>query len=235
MRCASSVSIILFCAISLLGACGNDDDDEPTPAPGGGPAALTDLDGNSYPVVQIGDQYWMGTNLRTTRYCDGTSIPQITGNTEWTLASGGAWCHYENDASHDATYGKLYNWLVMDGPCSVCPTGWHVPNDSDWTELTDFLGGGGVAGGKLKSTGTEYWQSPNTGATNSSGFAALPGGLRVTDAGASTDMGTDAYFWSTSSINPGNGRYYKLTHWQSGSTRSDAEKRYGFSVRCIRD
>jgi uncharacterized protein (TIGR02145 family) len=135
-----------------------------------------DVDGNVYNTVTIGAQVWMAENLRTTKYNDGTSIPLVTDSTKWSDLSTPAHCWYNNDkASYKATYGALYNWYTV-ATDNLCPTGWHVPTTAEWQILKDYLGSS-VDGGKLKESGTTHWKSPNKGATNESGFTALPGGL----------------------------------------------------------
>jgi uncharacterized protein (TIGR02145 family) len=137
---------------------------------------VTDIDGNIYHTVTIGTQVWMVENLKTTKYRNGDPIPNVTGNA-WAALTTGAYCWYNNDAAtYKATYGALYNWYAVADSRNIAPTGWHVPTDAEWTTLTTFLGGESVAGGKLKETGTNHWTSPNTGATNETGFTALPGG-----------------------------------------------------------
>jgi uncharacterized protein (TIGR02145 family) len=139
---------------------------------------VTDIDGNTYNTVQIGTQVWMSENLKTSRYRNGGSIPYVVGNTEWQALTTGAWSYYNHDEANNAVYGKLYNWYTVKGD-TLCPSGWHVPTDAEWTTLTTFLGSD--AGGKMKETGTTLWKSPNTGADNSSGFSARPGGYRYSD------------------------------------------------------
>jgi uncharacterized protein (TIGR02145 family) len=142
---------------------------------------VTDGDGNVYNTVTIGTQIWMKGNLKTMKFNYGTSIPNVTDNTTWAGLTSAAYCWYNNDAAtYKTTYGALYNWYAVDVASNdgknVCPAGWHIPSDAEWTTLTDYLGGASVAGSKLKETGTTHWLSPNTGATNESGFTALPGG-----------------------------------------------------------
>jgi uncharacterized protein (TIGR02145 family) len=140
---------------------------------------LTDVDNNTYKVVKIGTQVWMAENLKTTRYNDGSAIPLVTDNTEWNNLTTPGYSWYNNDsATYAQTYGALYNWYTVETG-NLCPTGWHVPSDAEWTTLTDYLGGEAIAGGKLKETGTAHWDSPNTGATDETGFTAFPGGNRT--------------------------------------------------------
>ena len=198
---------------------------------------MTDLDGNVYKTVTIGTQTWMAENLRTTRYNDGTSIPDRTDITEWSHYFTGAYCNYNNTKNADsiATYGRLYNWYAVQSG-KLAPQGWHVPSDAEWTSLTNYLGGAGVAGGKLKETGTMHWSSPNTESNNESGFTALPGGLRYSD-GAFSALGSSGYWWSSSESSAQNPWYrWLLGNNYNGVRRfQGTSKMFGFSVRCVRD
>ena len=136
--------------------------------------SMTDQQGNVYKTIVIGTQEWMAENLKTTVYRNGNAIDNIIDNTQWIGLTTGAWASYNNDSQYDCPYGKLYNWFAVADPRHVCPTGWHEPTDAEWTTLTDYLGGEEVAGGKMKSAGTQYWIGPNTDATNESGFSGLP-------------------------------------------------------------
>jgi uncharacterized protein (TIGR02145 family) len=176
----------------------------------------------------------MAENLRTTTYANGDPIPNVTDNTQWQILTTGAWAHYNNDSQYENPYGKLYNWYTVDDPRNVCPTGWHVPTDAEYTLLTDYLGGEPVAGSKMKSTGTQYWLSPNTDATNESGFSGLPGGSRDYD-GTFSSIGGDGYWWSSTEDDTGLAWYRYLYYYDGGVDRSYYNKRYGFSVRCLRD
>jgi uncharacterized protein (TIGR02145 family) len=175
---------------------------------------VTDIDGNTYNTVQIGTQVWMSENLKTSRYRNGGSIPYVLGNAAWAALTTGAWSNYVHDAANDPIYGKLYNWYTTLGD-TLCPTGWGVPTDAEWTILTTYLGGESVAGGKMKSIGTAYWSSPNTGATNESGFSVLPGGYRNSD-GSFYDVRGSAFFWSATENDNSFAWYRFLTNysWQ---------------------
>ena len=140
--------------------------------------AVTDIDGNIYATIQIGEQVWMAENLRANHYRNGDPIPNVTDGVEWKGATSGAWCHYELKSEYETPYGKLYNWYTVVDSRNVCPTGWHVPTDQELNVLTDFLGGSVEAGDALKSTGAWFWDSSNVGATNRSGFSGLPTGWR---------------------------------------------------------
>jgi uncharacterized protein (TIGR02145 family) len=202
-----------------------------------GMPTVTDYNGNIYNTVQIGTQCWMKENLKTTHYRNGTPIPNVTNNSTWVGLTSGAYCWYNNDyATYGATYGALYNWYAVDNSNGLCPTGWHVPTDAEWTILTNFLGGQSVAGGPLKGTGTAHWNSPNTGATNSSGFTALPGGERNYVNGNFASIGNNGFWWSSTAHSTTNAWSRMLYYHGSSVFRSSTYKRgTGFSVRCVRD
>ena len=199
---------------------------------------ITDVENNTYKTVQIGTQAWMAENLKTSKYSDGTTIPNITDNTQWKNNTTGAWAYYNNDATNNAKYGKLYNWYAVskttNGNKNVCPTGWHVPTDAEWTVLTDYLGGASVAGGKLKEVGTTNWDSPNTDATNTSLFTGLPGGFRNTN-GNYEDIGIFGSWWSSTEGNAGSAWFRSLIFNSGLASSYSTNKKYGFSVRCLRD
>ena len=198
--------------------------------------ACTDADFNIYPVVIIGTQIWMAGNLKTTKYNDGTAIPNVTDNISWNTTAAGAYCDYSNTPTYSNTYGRLYNWYVVTttNPKKICPTGWHVPTDAEWTTLSASSGGESVAGGKLKETATTHWTSPNTGATNETGFTALPGGYR--DGSGSFGLTGSYGFWWSSSISGSTYAWYRYTNNTSSSIGSgDNDQHAGFSVRCLKD
>ena len=198
--------------------------------------ACTDGDFNIYPVVTIGTQTWMAENLKTTKYNDGTAIPNVTDNATWSTTSSAAYCDYFNNFTNSNTYGRLYNWYTVasTNPKKVCPTGWHVPTDPQWATLSTYLGGEGVAGGKLKETGTTHWLTPNTGATNVTGFTALPGGYRNTS-GTFGLIGNTGYWWSATAGSSTYSWYYYIYFGNSNLTRLDHENHFGSSVRCLKD
>jgi len=204
-------------------------------------------DGNEYNWVQIGDQVWMAENLAYL-----PSVNMVADGSEY--AAGSYYYVYGYDGTNVAdakatdnyaTYGVLYNWTAaMEGEASsttnpsgiqgVCPAGWHLPSDAEWTVLTDYLGGESVAGGKLKETGTTHWASPNTGATNETGFTALPGGVRSYD-GIFSGIGDTGYWWSATEGSADDAWYRVVNYYHSGVSRYDYYKELGFSVRCLRD
>jgi uncharacterized protein (TIGR02145 family) len=200
----------------------------------GCPATVTDIDGNSYNIVQIGTQCWMQKNLKVTRYRNGDSITNITNYTQWANLTTEAYCDYNNIASNSTIYGKLYNYFAVVDSRNICPTGWHVPSNVEWTILTTYLGGESVAAGKLKETGTTHWQSPNTGATNETGFTALPGGDR-NYIGSFSNKGSIGFWWSSTEFNTNDGYHRCIYNHTTNFYSYSSSKVHGFSVRCIKD
>jgi uncharacterized protein (TIGR02145 family) len=197
--------------------------------------ACTDGDYNIYQVVVIGTQTWMAENLKTTKYNDGTAITNVTDNTAWSALSTAAYCDYANTPTYSNTYGRLYNWYAVasTNPKNVCPAGWHVASDAEWTTLATYLGGESVAGGKLKETGTTHWLSPNAGATNETGFTAISGGYRPTS-GTFGLLGNSGFWWS-STPNASYAWYYYMYYGDSSINPGDNDRHAGFSVRCLKD
>lgn len=195
------------------------------------------IDGNVYNTVTIGTQGWMKENLKVTKYRNGDAIPTTT---PATLDISGEtspkyqWA-YNGDNNNAATYGLLYTWYAITDSRGVCPTSWHVPADSEWTTLTGYLGGGTVAGGKMKEAGTTHWNSPNTGADNSSGFTALPGGYRFSN-GTFVSIGGSGSWWSATESGERGAWDRGLLYNHGGVFRSSYfNKGDGVSVRCVRD
>ena len=194
---------------------------------------VTDIDGNVYNTVTIGTQTWMLENLKTTKYNDGTDIPNITDVGTWEGLLTPGYCWYENDIDNKATYGALYNFYTVN-TAKLAPTGWHVPTDEEFTTLTDYLGGAYIAGGKLKEAGTEHWYSPNAGATNETGFTALPGGFR-SQYGLFDFIKGGGFWWSATegSATEAHGRNM---YYDGRDVWIDyGSKKFGASVRCIKD
>ena len=222
-------TIILIALMVLLYGCIKDDDTQSK-------ITVTDIDGNLYHTVTIGTQTWMKENLKTTKYRNGdligTTTPaslniidESTPKYQWA---------YDGNISNVATYGRLYTWYAVTDSRNVCPVGWHVPSDAEWTELTDYLGGEDVASGKLKETGTTHWSDPNEGATNETGFTALPGGFRF-DNGSFDVIGGYGYWWSATESDAASGWYRLMNCGNAYVFRSNYLKVVGVSVRCIRN
>jgi len=256
-------------------------------------STVKDIDGNEYPTVVIGEQEWMAENLKTTRFNDGTSIPLVTDELKWNRTFSPAYTWYNNDKDqYKDAYGALYNWYAVNTE-KLCPQGWHVPTEAEWSILTDYLGGKTIAGGKMKiitkerkktEQATAYkaededdilkeldqktgkavekekstqetnqdrksgpaipgnqsltgWDSPNTGATNESGFSALPGGERLyyEENISFTNMGAHGFWWTATESSPGVA-WVRLVYFNNSHiSRLDRSKRDGFNVRCLRD
>ena len=193
---------------------------------------VTDIDGNKYKTVTIGTQEWIVENLNVEHYRNGDPIPQVTDADEWSKLTTGAWCFYENKTSNGKTYGKLYNWYAVNDPRGLAPKGWHIPSDAEWTKLTDYLGGGDVAGGKLKAE--TLWESPNESATNESGFTAFPGGFRR-GIGSFDGVGLYDCFWSSSEYDDYFALCRELDYDYSGVYSDHDVKVSGMSCRCVRN
>jgi uncharacterized protein (TIGR02145 family) len=199
---------------------------------------VTDVDGNVYNTVLIGNQCWMRSNLKVSKYRSGEIISSVLINNDWKNLSYGAFSIYNNNLTDNDLYGKLYNHYAVTDSRGLCPTGWHVPSEIEWNTLVNFLGGFNVAGGPLKSTTTlpssGGWKSPNTGATNSSGFSGLPGGRREYN-GNFQDVAVGGDWWSSSVYSGSSG--FSLSVYSSSSTISPgvSPPTLGLSVRCLRD
>jgi uncharacterized protein (TIGR02145 family) len=215
-------AVILFC-IGLTGCRTN---------------PLKDIDGNVYKTVTIGTQVWMAENLKTTKYNDGTAIPLVTNFDTWSASTIDAYCWYNNDSTNKEVYGALYNWYTVNTK-KLCPTGWHVPADAEWTTMANYLEGENVTdskltGGKLKEKGTTHWKSPNTGATNESGFTALPGGYRSYN-GSFNFIEISGYWWSSTEYSATNVYFWSIRYKYNLVYKYISDKPNGFSVRCLRD
>lgn len=193
---------------------------------------VSDIEGNKYKIVKIGEQWWFAENLKTTKYNDGSPITNITDNNQWFSATSEGFCWNENNETTKDTYGAYYNWYAVNSE-KLCPDGWHVPSPEEWETLITYLGGEEIAGGKMKLTGTDNWQTSNKDATNESGFSALPAGYRNLTDGTFQDMGWGANFWSSDNSNAPKSIFLD---YNSGKTVfQDQSKGHGFSVRCIKD
>ena len=218
----------------------------------GGTGTLTYIDGNVYHTVTIGTQVWMLENLKTTKYRDGTNIPNITDNTAWGYLTTGAYSDSDNTPSNSATYGRLYNWYAVTDAHNICPTGWHIPTDTEWTVLENYLiandynyngttTGNNYAKSLAATTNWEY--STTIGAVgntdyptyrNKTGFTALPGGYRVVD-GTFYSIGYSGSWWSSTEHGVIYAWYRYMNHSYACVIRFNFYKSYGLSVRCVRD
>jgi uncharacterized protein (TIGR02145 family) len=198
------------------------------------PGPVTDIDGNLYETVRIGNQVWMAENLRTTKLNDGTEIKLINKSQEWNIAIDPAFCWYNNDSSlFKVPFGALYNGHTALNE-NICPSGWHMPDNEEWKELIEFLGDSEAAGGKLKVEGSAQWHSPNTGADNSSMFSALPAGMRYFE-GTFSSLSYFTAFWSVNEADNASQYFVSLSYLDSKASLSTKSKKQGFSIRCVRD
>ena len=224
-------NVFLVIMVVLIVACSKDSAEAPP--------TITDIDGNVYETVVIGNQTWMKSNLNVSKYQDGTPIPEVTDPVVWAGLTTGAWCYYGNNPEN----GKLYNWFAVVGVYDnaslnnlslrkkLAPTGYSIPTDAEWTTLTSFIGS--EAGGKMKETDTSNWTSPNSEATNSSGFTALPGGICISN-GDFHFIGYYGYWWSATSADAATAWNRSLGYNSSIACRSYDDKNYGLAVRCIK-
>jgi uncharacterized protein (TIGR02145 family) len=191
------------------------------------------FDGHDYGLVAIGDRCWFQQNLQSTHYANGASIDHLPLESDWNAASAGAYAVYGGDEAAVETYGLLYNWLTTVDPRGACPTGWAVASEYEWSELAYALGGTAVAGGALKESGTLHWEAPNTGATNASGFTALPSGERGYGTTGFVDRGTAGHFWTSTQSGAG-GRSIRLNHDSQAITVFTVGSGRGKALRCLR-
>jgi uncharacterized protein (TIGR02145 family) len=197
---------------------------------------VTDIDGNVYPTVIIGNQEWMAENLRVTHYQNGDSIPLVIGSAAWSALATDAQCYYNGTFTNVAVYGRLYNWYVVNDSRQVAPAGWHVPTDAEWYQLANFLGDSATSGAYLKQAGNLRWNAPNTGATNSSGFTALPSGYR--DPGSSYGhLNLYNNFWTTTvnSTTPTLVYHRGMAYNHTEVLRYLRTKNHGFAIRCVKN
>jgi uncharacterized protein (TIGR02145 family) len=183
--------------------------------------------------VIIGTQTWTGCNANVSTYANGDPIPQVTDLIAWNALTTGAWCYYNNDPSTEATYGKLYNWYAVNDPRGLAPTGYHVPTDTEWADLTNYLGESTIAGGAMKEAGLCHWVSPNLGATNSSGFSALPGGSQ--EGYPATNLGYNGYWWSSTEYSTPYAWYNYTSNASEATQLNINSKNWGLSIRFVKD
>ncbi len=246
----SLILALVLIFFSILLGCSNDDN-----STGSDNSILTstvtDIDGNIYKTVKIGNQWWMAENLKVTHYRNGNPIPNVTDIMDWIVLNTGAYCNYRNSEDNANIYGRLYNWYVINDNRNIAPEGWHVSTDEDWKQLETYLGmnqdevdsiswRGTNEGGKLKEAGTEHWSSPNTGATNTTGFTAIPSGFRYD---YNYTGGIDSYahlsiyalYWASSEINSDSIFRRDIYYKSSSIHRYPIRKNAGISIRCVKD
>ncbi|HEY3371379.1 MAG TPA: fibrobacter succinogenes major paralogous domain-containing protein [Prolixibacteraceae bacterium] len=219
-------------AINGLGISYGNEISFKTPESGAG--IVRDIEGNDYHTVTIGTQIWMVENLKTTKYRNGNPIKKITADSEWASSTTGAFCIYNNDTTKNGPYGELYNWYAVNDARGIAPEGWHVASDKEWTTLINYLGGEAVAGDQLKEAGTTYWNNPNAGATNETGFTALPGGYRNIYMSYGY-MGTSGNWWTSTESDQDSAFLRKMDNVNHNIQSDRYGKKGGLSVRCVKD
>ncbi len=247
LRSISALSLVLA-SVLLLSQCSGDDGgtEAPPPAPGPEYGTMSDIDGNVYRTVKIGDQWWMEENLKVTHYRNGDEINDIVADNDWQFTTEGGYCAYYHADSNKVKYGLLYNWYAVNDPRGLAPDGWHVPSDEEWKQLEMYLGmsrasvdsqgwRGKDAGLKLKST--SGWRLPDWNGTNESGFNALPAGARSFDGPWLQDIGRDAWFWTSTGHSAGGtgGWMRRLYLDYSRIEREPDYATFGMSVRLVKD
>jgi len=230
----SAFSIAIVAIMLQFSGCKKSNDNNSNPPAG----TVTDIEGNIYHTVTIGNQVWMVENLKVTKFIDGSTIPLVTDDTAWVGLTTPAYSWYNNDLkSNKELYGALYNWYAVNSG-KLAPTGWHIPSEQELDTLLAYLGGHYLAGGKLKSIGTVdsqngLWMSPNEGATNESGFTAYPGGYRVY---SFSDISKKGNWWSSTSTSPLASAYlFYLSYYSQDAILAFAGQDLGLSVRCIKN
>lgn len=226
-----TAAVVLF--LGVCPSCIEIPRPDPAPPPLG---SATDIDGNVYPTVVIGTQEWMAANLRTTRYNDGTPIPNVTDPAAWNNLSP-SYCWYDNDVANKDLHGALYNWHTIyyqEQQDEICPPNFHLPSLGVWNALVDALGGSSLAGGALKEAGTAHWDTPNVGASNRTGFTALPAGYRDSD-GSFKAKGQFTFGWCTDHDWVAFVSSYWALEGASAAFLAGASSwEDGYSIRCMR-
>lgn len=213
--------VVMLAILLLLGACGSRHE------------KAVDRDGNDYPAVQTGSMIWTARNLNVAHFRNGDPIPEVQNPATWATLTTAAWCYNENKPENGKLYGKLYNWYAISDPRGLAPEGWHVATDSEWTALSDQLGGESEAGGALKAT--ELWTDQSTRTQNRIGFDALPGGARRDTDGHFLPPGEYSRLWTATEASEKSAWSRSLGYFDAALRKGKASKNTGFSVRCVKD
>ncbi len=195
---------------------------------------VTDIDGNTYKTVSIGGKVWMAESLRTTKFRDGSAIPLVAPGNQWSLTTTAAYSDVNGSADNAPVYGRLYNWYAVADSRNLCPAGWHVPSNQEYSDLFTALGGSSVAGGKMKETGTDHWNAPNGGATNQSGFTGRGAGY-INYLGVFKDFRYITGFWTSTAASASAAYHVGLLFDLPDADNYSVEKRTGLQVRCVKD
>lgn len=230
-----ALAILAVVLVSACGSCGPQQAAKPPPVIPTPTGSVTDVEGNVYPTIKIGQQEWMVENLKTATYNDGTSISNVTDNAAWANLSSAAFSWVGNDVANKDVYGALYNWYAVDS-MKLCPIGWSIPSADNWSPLVSTEGGALAAGGRMKEVGTTLWQAPNTGATDESGFSARPAGARDLT-GAFVYKGQYAFWWCSDEkllSLPATASFLHVSAADAAAQSGQAQLPTGHSVRCWR-
>ncbi len=222
------ILFFLNCSILLFLGCSKKEKDSKVDT-------VTDIEGNIYSTIKIGNQVWMAENLKVTKFRNGDPISNITNMLAWEncfLNEKAAYCDIKNDPNYKSEYGRLYNWYSVNDIRKLAPTGWHIPTQSEFNTLVMYLGGYEIAGGKLKEMGTIHWNNPNSGATNETRFNGIPAGVRV---GQFDLEGKNLAMWTSTDLDNFYAWHFRLLHDNIGVAADDAYKNEGMSIRCIKD
>jgi uncharacterized protein (TIGR02145 family) len=221
----------LLIVLIILFGCTESEDNSPQTNDNPVFGELTDIDGNKYVSVKIGNQVWMAENLKVSRFSNGTIIPNLPNNSQWEKTTSPSWSYQNNNELNNALHGKLYNWYVANDSRNCCPDGWRIPDENDFNILINSLGGVSVAGGKLKQSGNSTWLPPNAGATNSTGFSALPSAYRY-DFGSFDDFGHGGGYW----VKDNSVKWFFMRNDNTKFEKTvSGTKRTGLSIRCIKN
>jgi uncharacterized protein (TIGR02145 family) len=194
---------------------------------------VVDIDGNNYSIVKVGSMEWTGENLDVTHFQNGDPIPEVRDPKEWALLTTPAWCYNDNNKENGHIYGKLYNWYAVHDPRGIAPKGWHVAADAEWSALSDEIGGATVAGGALKAI--RLWKDAKDESNSKSGLDILPGGARRDNDGWFMPPGEYSRLWSSTESSAKSAWCRSIGYFDTALRRGEANKKIGFSLRCVKD
>ncbi|MGQ8336304.1 fibrobacter succinogenes major paralogous domain-containing protein [Sunxiuqinia sp. A32] len=223
----------LLMLMSVIISCSKDNAETIEDFTGDSGTFVDQRDGQTYKWVRIDSQIWMAENLKTILFDSGNQIPQVIESSEWVNSRTSSYCWYDNDETIGKTYGALYNWYAVESG-KLAPIGWHVPSESEWEELIEFIGGNTIAGEELREEGNQHWIENSQNTNNVHGFSALPSGYRSYEEGSFNHLGANAIWWSSTAKTEQTARMYSISSSSSIFTTTE-QKWWGYAVRCIKD